>query len=125
MRKAKQNKRAVKGHCTVYALIDLEGRVRYIGQTRQAMRSRFSYHRRSAKIDTAPVCVWIRNGFCSGYEIIQQNAYWDISEALWIKAYRDAGARLLNVSKEHDHIYAAMEQRYEIRLKISSLRAAA
>ncbi len=119
-RKRKVSKSFKKANCTVYALVDHEGRVRYIGQTRTSVKTRFGFHKQSVGTSPAPVHEWMRNGYCAGFEIVQGDAIWNFSEALWIKAYREAGARLLNVSKEHDLLYAALARDYTVELRISA-----
>lgn len=121
-RSKKPSKSVRKASCTVYALVDAERRVRYIGQTRAAPAVRYAGHYKDMETSSAPVHDWMRRGYCTGIEIIQENAIWNYSEALWIKAYREAGARLLNVSKDYDLFYAALKQDYPIRCKISAFK---
>jgi len=112
---AKKYTGRVASKCTVYALTDNEGYIRYVGQTRGQTDIRYNYHLKDAYSGgNSPVQRWIASGKCSGITVLQDNAVWMISEALWIKSFKDKGARLLNVSKEHDEIYRAMAHDYSL-----------
>lgn len=101
--------------CTIYALTDKDGFIRYVGQTRGCAKIRFNFHLKSAFTGSgSPVSKWVADGGCTGITILQENAVWLLSEALWIRAFRNEGARLLNASREHDHIYTALDHEYTI-----------
>lgn len=112
---AKKYSGRIASKCTVYALTDNDGYIRYVGQTRGKTDIRYNYHLKDAYAGgNSPVQKWIASGKCNGITVLQDDAVWMISEALWIKSFKDKGARLLNVSKEHDEIYRAMAYDYAL-----------
>lgn len=93
----------------IYVLFDPSTMERkYVGQTRcnPKTRLRFHYRNLNKKIklnqNLSPVQRWLRNMRNEGrkaiIQIIDANAKWDISEAVWIERLNKDGARLLNVS---------------------------
>mgnify|MGYP006360221923 CR=1 FL=1 len=101
--------------CTIYALTDKDGYIRYVGQTRGRTDIRLAYHVKDAfMVGSSPVQKWIGSGKCVGIVVLQENAMWNISEALWIRNFRSQGAKLLNVSREHDDIYRALDYEYSL-----------
>lgn len=119
---AKLPKKAVR--CTIYALTDKDAYIRYIGQTRGCTDIRLAYHVKDAfMVGSSPVQKWVASGKCTGIVVLQDNAVWNISEALWIRQFKSQGAKLLNVSREHDDLYRAMDHKYSLPsdLKITPL----
>ncbi len=101
--------------CTIYGLTDAEGRIRYIGQTRGCVVVRYRFHMKDAfMVGTSAVHKWVAGGGCKGIVVLQENAVWLISEAIWIRECRKIGGKLLNASKEHDDIYRALDHVYAI-----------
>lgn len=93
----RQRRKIDRNLCMVYALIGGDGVIRYIGQTRQSLAKRLSYHFHDAKSGTGRLHKWIRQ--TPGVDIIciDSNATWDVSEILWIDRCRREGHDLLNV----------------------------
>jgi hypothetical protein len=95
----KQRKVATPRACYIYGLYDETG-LRYIGQTRNDIKKRFDYHKKSANIPgpnrSAALSIWLRGGE-RWIMMIDHEATWDISEIIWIDRHRNRGANLLNV----------------------------
>lgn len=97
------SKKRPKSHCIVYCLMDQNGAVRYIGQTRSDLESRFSFHKKSAFTGASPVSMWLAGELMAKREVsiseIDGNATWNVSEILWIERHRQQGIDLLNVTR--------------------------
>jgi hypothetical protein len=93
--------------CVVYGLYDMEGRLRYIGQTRQLLSERLRWfwkqiaRRRDQGRKLTPVERWLDE--CSYFQMpveiraIDENATWDVSEIIYIDRARQRGEDLLNI----------------------------
>ncbi len=98
-----------RSFCVVYGLCGPDGRVRYIGQTRQRLEDRLQYfykqiaNKRIAKERLTPVEKWVDSLSFHGIDAqimpIDTNATWDVSEIIYIERYRAAGFDLLNVTR--------------------------
>ena len=87
--------------CVVYGLYSLrDSVVRYIGQTTQPMKKRFSQHLLYSKNKKTAVQKWINKSICEGfdvrYTILDGNAVFNDTEVEVIASYKEAGIRLLN-----------------------------
>ena len=89
-------RRRGKSACVVYALTDVDGNVRYVGQTRLWPPDRLKWHKRKACPTGSPVQRWILENEAK-IIVIDHLATWDISEVIWIERHRANGANLLNV----------------------------
>lgn len=91
--------------CTVYALKSSgEEGPRYVGQTSEGLRARLSRHKCAARAgQQTPVSRWVREQHEQGHTIdivpltAEGAAVWNETEIRMIKAFTDAGVKLLNV----------------------------
>lgn len=88
---------------TVYALIDDDGSVRYIGQTVQSTERRLIQHLSTARVRcAAPVHKWLMSRRNSGREVrivaLATDAVLHETEIALIAQHRASGARLLNMT---------------------------
>lgn len=87
---------------TVYGLASSEdGKLRYVGQTRQSLKKRLAHHLYDArKLSKIHKSNWINSVIAKGFEVvifvIEENAVWAESEIQWIKHYRNQGVDLVN-----------------------------
>lgn len=77
----------------VYGLSSSEdGRIRYVGQTKNTLGRRIAGHRRHSRLRTNPVNKWISEVLNSEHklqiEVLQDNAIFDISEIEWISFFK-------------------------------------
>lgn len=107
-RKQKRRHRAMRrgkptAWCLVYCLKH-EGRIFYVGQTRQLPEQRLHWHlkdirkRKAIGRSLSPAQRWL-DSLSDKPEItvLDRNGVWDISEAVWIDRCRRDGHPLLNV----------------------------
>lgn len=95
-----------KSFCLVYGLSGPDGKIRYIGQTRQRAEDRLDWYYKDVtnpKKRTQPVQRWFESLLQQGIEpqmlVIDENATWDVSEIIYIERYRAAGHDLMNVTR--------------------------
>jgi len=91
----------------VYGLYDFEGKLRYIGQTRQTLSERMRWfwrqigQARGGGRKLTPVEAWLDEclliGFPVEIKLINGNGTWNISEVIEIDRARSGGANLLNI----------------------------
>ena len=92
--------------CTVYALCDSEGQIRYIGQTRN-LRVRMKYYRKQIRFGwngaKTPVERWLcaekDAGRPMNVRVITDHGFWDVSEIVWIERAKASGYKLLNCTR--------------------------
>ena len=91
-------RRRPKTACRVYVLRAVEGGpIFYVGQTRLAPSERLRWHIKTADGST-PAKRWIASlGHAPILEVIDANATWDVTEAVWINRLRERGHPILNV----------------------------
>lgn len=99
-------KRMGRSFCMVYGLAGPDGKVRYIGQTRQTPSDRLDWYYRginNPRKRTSPVQRWFEHILRLGHEpqliVIDSNATWDVSEIIYIERYRASCHELLNVTR--------------------------
>ncbi len=85
---------------TIYAILDSELAVRYVGKTRAALSERARNHIAASKKDTRPISQWIAanaNDFMM--QPLELSLYRDASnvEYSWIRKFRRDGCDLLNI----------------------------
>ena len=91
-------------NCIVYGLYSSRdpGELRYIGQTTQSPDRRYSQHKNYAKRKKTAVHNWflreIENGFEIELRVLVEGAVFNVTETEMIARYRNAGARLLNLT---------------------------
>ena len=116
----RDRKNGGKKFCYVYALVDSEGNVRYIGQTRMALRARRAFHVKGCRQrPDSKLSIWF---MAKNPDIIMldENATWDVSEILWIDHYRRQGANLLNILRGgQDTIHSVRREGADKRLTSS------
>ncbi|WP_448043751.1 GIY-YIG nuclease family protein [Bradyrhizobium liaoningense] len=115
---------------TIYALCDLDGRVRYIGKTVGTPTGRLSAHIQAAKSSRAhlPSAIWIRNHIAAGtrpllkeLEHVAQGSDWAERERYWIARYRKTHPDLLNLTDGGEGLSGhkqSAEHRQKIRAKV-------
>ncbi len=97
------------GRARVYVLVCPEsGERRYVGQTRCSPKTRLRWHFRNLNnrvnrgMRLSPVMEWLKELKSKGLKpyivILDNEAKWDISEAVWIDRLTRDGQKLLNVA---------------------------
>jgi|GEM_PF-2784166 len=93
------------GMGVIYGLRDIDGTIRYVGQTRQALKRRLKGHLADRRSPSRPVCRWIAElaeaGAVPGILLIEgpiPATGLDAAERRHIERLRLAGAPLLNLS---------------------------
>ena len=97
------------GRARIYVLICPEtGEKKYVGQTRCSPKLRLRWHfknmanRRNRGLTLSPVARWLMTLHAKGLKpkivVVDNEAKWDISEAVWIDRPTRDGAKLLNVA---------------------------
>lgn len=85
--------------CTVYAICDQDGQIRYIGQTRTSVDVRIKYHLKK----NTPISRWMHNEMQAErnviVETITDEGTWNVSEILWIERAKAIGHQLLNKTR--------------------------
>ncbi|MEF2073525.1 GIY-YIG nuclease family protein [Consotaella aegiceratis] len=108
-RKDKSLKRDLKKRCTVYCLVDvLDGSQVYVGQTRTSLETRLWNHLKAAikaqnrRQRLTPLQRYLLDCSTTGdlplMTVLQENAQWDIAEAVWIDRLTSRGAKLFNIA---------------------------
>lgn len=92
-----------RGQCVVYGICDLEGNVRYIGQTRSALKVRLKFH---FKKPSGRIGQWLaaetlagRKASVAQMRVLEPSGQWDVDEVLWIERGKALGWRLLNQTR--------------------------
>lgn len=92
----------------IYILAEPDGRIRYVGKTRESLRRRLCVHLSDAKRDEkSRRCNWIRSilakGFLPKIELVgEAEGYGCREEIAWIKYFRDEGVDLVNTTDGGD-----------------------
>lgn len=96
-------RRKPKAWCLVYCLKH-DGKIFYVGQTRQLPEQRLRWHfkeiwkRKAIGKNLSPAQRWLDSlGFKPEISVLDREGIWDISEAVWIDRCRRDGHPLLNV----------------------------
>lgn len=91
------SKKRSSWQCTVYAIVDFHGTIKYIGQTRSTAKRRFQKH---IEEPSGLIGAWLRTEIKAGrmpeVKVITTRGVWDVSEVIWIERCRAAGIELLN-----------------------------
>jgi hypothetical protein len=91
--------------CTVYAICDEAGNIRYIGQTRTRVVHRMKYHRKEGSTAGLWMKAEAEAGRAVTAKIITEIGTWNVSEVIWIERARAAGCNLLNKTRGGDESY--------------------
>lgn len=98
------------GPC-IYALLDHDGRCRYIGKANDP-QARLRSHMRDARRRDTPLYRWIRkNGEPQMVVVVENSEDWRRDERLVIAGLREQGERLLNVADGGDEPYCPASTR--------------
>lgn len=94
-------------HAIVYALMEPNGEIRYVGQTSDTLSGRLAQHIWAAKKKRKTyVHKWINSILKKGLKpkiiTLEENATWNKSEIEWISKLRSEGNRLTNCSDGGD-----------------------
>jgi hypothetical protein len=90
---------------TIYAILDHEMSVRYVGQTSGSLFERANNHIALSKIDTRPISLWFRsNADRFMMQPLELVLYRDThaAEYAWIRKFRSEGYDLLNILPYED-----------------------
>jgi hypothetical protein len=111
-RKRVRNLKKVYGRsfCFVYALVDVHGTIRYVGQTRSPLFVRFGFHMKEAhKYPHKKLSSWLLE-YDRDIVMLDDNGTWNVSEILWIDKLRREGADLLNILRGGNDSIHALER---------------
>jgi len=90
----------------VYAIFDINRKVRYVGRTTNRLTIRLNQHRSQAKKGTMPFHEWLRTDQYITIELLEvcpwQKRHAGEAEADWIRWLRDKGHPILNVAPYDD-----------------------
>lgn len=111
---------------TIYALLDVDGRVRYVGKANDASK-RLQTHIRDSRRRRTPVCDWVKSRIASGIVPVMRvleicdSETWKDREKYWISHFRAIGS-LLNLADGGDEPYCSRDIRKSNGRKVSALR---
>jgi hypothetical protein len=91
--------------CTVYAICDEAGNIRYIGQTRSRVANRIKYHHKEGSTAGLWMKAEAEGGRAVSVKIITKAGTWNVSEVIWIERARAGGCNLLNKTRGGDESY--------------------
>lgn len=97
----------------IYALIDENGDIRYIGKANNPS-ARLMGHMRETRRRRTPLYDWLRKHGCPALIVLESDcADWKASEREWIAAGREASAPLLNMADGGDEPHCPTSVRAE------------
>ena len=87
------------GIADIYAILDVDGAVQYVGRTRGGVAERLRNH----SYEMTPIADWIRKNMDTLQVRILESIHWSeesATEQKWIDHYVDEGCQLLNRRKK-------------------------